>query len=89
MLSNNMHADWEDTMVGTTFGHRLIKLRILFTPCGKIVIYHVIEGEPTTYQRSGRCIPRCSTVGDMSCQMQRTMHAEATMIHDSRRKPVM
>ena len=46
MLSNNMHADWEDTMIDTTFGHRLIKLRILFTPCGKIVIYHVIEGEP-------------------------------------------
>ena len=31
--------------MGTTLGHRFIKLRTLFTSCGKIVIYHVIEGE--------------------------------------------
>ena len=76
MLSNNMHADWEDTMVGTTFGHRLIKLRILFTPCGKIVIYHVIEGEPTTYQRSGSMHSKNNRHGGMTCPMsglQRTI----------------
>ncbi len=33
MLSSNMHVDWEDTKMGTTFGRRFIKLRILFTPC--------------------------------------------------------